>query len=134
MVVDPASRIKQEPSNQKGLSPMNTLRLSPLQHVASFAGAVFIVASLFVGASAIAQPRAGFYNATLSAAAAENHAVAGGVIWSCEGADCSAPRGTSRPGVMCARLVRELGPVANFSANGEALDAAALERCNASAS
>lgn len=113
---------------------MNSLRLSTMQHVASFAGAVVIVASLFAGAAAIAQPRTGFYDVTLSTPATEVRTVAGGVVWSCDGTSCTAPRGTSRPTMMCARLVRELGPVASFSANGEALDAAAIERCNGSAS
>ncbi len=113
---------------------MNTLRLSPFQRFASMAGAVVIVASLFAGASAIAQPRSGFYSATLSAAPSAPRTVAGGVVWSCEGTSCSAPRGTSRPSVICGRLVRELGPVASFTANGEALDAEALARCNAAAS
>ena len=113
---------------------MNTLRLSPIQHFASMAGAIVIVASLFAGASAIAQPRAGFYSATLSSEAAQPRTVAGGVVWSCEGTNCSAPRGTSRPAVICGRLVRELGPVASFTANGEAFDAEALTRCNAAAS
>ena len=112
---------------------MNTLRLSPIQHFASMAGAVVIVASLFAGAAAIAQPRTGFYSATLNNAAAQPRTVAGGVVWSCEGTNCSAPRGTSRPAVICGRLVRELGPVTSFAANGEALDADALARCNGSA-
>ena len=112
---------------------MNALRLSPLQHVASMAGAIVIVASLFVGASVSAQPRTGFYNATLNTAAVEPRTVAGGVIWTCEGTSCSAPRGTSRPSVICGRLVRELGPVASFTANGEAFDTEALARCNGTA-
>ncbi len=109
---------------------MNTLRLSLFQHFASMAGAVVIVASLFLGASAIAQPRSGFYSATLTSAAAQPRTVAGGVVWSCDGTNCTAPRGTSRPGVICGRMVRELGPVASFTANGEAFDAEALARCN----
>lgn len=113
---------------------MNALRLSPAQRLLSFAGAVGIAVSLLSGAAADAQPRSGaFYSATLATAAEAPRTVAGGVVWSCAGTDCSAPRGTSRPGVMCARLVREVGAVTAFTANGEALDAAALERCNASA-
>ena len=121
-------------SSRKGSPPMNALRLSPLQHVASFAGAVLIAATLLVGAEAQAQPRSGsFYSATLTVPADAARAVAGGVVWNCAGTDCSAPRGTSRPAVMCARLVREVGQVSSFVANGEALDAAGLERCNAAA-
>lgn len=113
---------------------MNALRLSPLQHVASFGAAVLIAATLLVGAEAQAQSRSGaFYSATLAAPADAPRTIAGGVVWNCAGTDCSAPRGTSRPAIMCARLVREVGPVSSFTANGEALDATALERCNAAA-
>ncbi len=114
---------------------MNALRLSPAQRFGSLAGAVLIATTLLSGAAAEAQPRGGsFYSATLVAPAEAPRAIAGGVVWNCTGSDCSAPRGTSRPTVMCARLVREVGAVTAFVANGAALDAAALERCNAAAS
>lgn len=114
---------------------MNHLRLSPLQRFGSFAAAVLIATTLLSGAAADAQTRPGaFYTATLAAPAEASRAIAGGVVWNCTGSDCSAPRGTSRPAVMCARLVREVGAVTAFVANGTALDATALERCNAAAS
>lgn len=114
---------------------MNALRLSPMQRLGSFAGAVLVATTLLSGAAADAQPRgSAFYNATLAAPAEAPRAIAGGVVWNCSGADCTAPRGTSRPTVMCARLVREVGAVTAFVADGAALDAAALERCNAAAS
>ncbi len=113
---------------------MNSLRLSPAQHITAFAGAVLIATTLLSGAAAEAQPRSGaFYSATLVAPAEAPRAIAGGVVWNCSGSDCSAPRGTSRPVVMCARLVREVGTVSAFVADGIALDAVALERCNAAA-
>ncbi len=113
---------------------MNLLRLSPAQHIASFGAAVVIAVSLLAGAEAQAQPRGtAYYSATLAAPAEASRAIAGGVVWNCAGTDCSAPRGTSRPAIMCARLVREVGAVARFAADGQALDAAALERCNAAA-
>lgn len=113
---------------------MNSLRLSTAQRFGSFGAAVLIATTLLSGAAADAQPRSGsFYSATLTAPAEAPRAIAGGVVWTCAGTDCSAPRGTSRPGVMCARLVREVGTVSSFTADGVALDAAALERCNAAA-
>lgn len=113
---------------------MNALRLSPAQRFSSFGAAVLIATSLLGGAAADAQPRSGgFYSATLAAPTDATRAIAGGVVWNCAGTDCTAPRGTSRPAVMCARLAREVGTVSAFTANGEALDAAALERCNAAA-
>lgn len=114
---------------------MNSLRLSFAQHLLSFAGAIIIVASLFVGATAIAQPRTAgaYYTATMATPASAPRAVAGSLVWNCAGTTCSASRGTSRPAIVCARLVRELGPVTSFVANGQALEAADLQRCNAAA-
>lgn len=111
---------------------MNILRLSAMQHLFAFAAAIFITASLLVGAAANAQGRnAGFYSATLTAPAAAPRAVAGSLVWNCAGTACTAGRDTSRPAVVCARLVRQLGPVSSFVANGRALEADDLARCNA---
>ncbi len=111
---------------------MPTLRLSPIERLLSLSAAIVIALTLFVGAAAQAQPvRAGYYQVQLAAPTSETRSVAGDVIWSCDGASCVAPRGTSRPGVMCARFVRHFGTVQSFVANGEALDAEALARCNA---
>ncbi|MFM6854702.1 MAG: CC_3452 family protein [Sphingopyxis sp.] len=113
---------------------MNTLRLSALHHVASFAFAILIAAGLFVSAAASAQPRStAFYNATLSTAATAPRTIAGEIVWNCDGTSYTAGRGTSRPAIVCARMVRSLGPVTSFTANGRALDAAELTRCNAAA-
>lgn len=112
----------------------NALRLSPLQHMVAVVGAVAIPLMLISGAAANAQARGGsYYNATLTTAAHAPRTVAGALIWNCSGTACTAPRGTSRPAVVCARLVRELGPVSAFSADGRALEGADLERCNAAA-
>ncbi len=67
----------------------------------------------------------------LTATATENRTVAGGVAWSCQGTTCVAGKGTSRPLRMCRELQRSLGDVAAFTADGEALEAADLARCNA---
>ena len=113
----------------------NPARLSAGQRIASFSAAAVLGLLLVSGAStAKAQTRPGaFYTATLTEAAAATRTVAGGLGWSCAGPACTAPRGTSRPAIVCARLVRELGPVSAFAADGRALEAADLERCNASA-
>lgn len=71
-----------------------------------------------------------YYTAQLAQPAAQSQAIAGGVAWSCEGTACVAPKGSSRPLRMCRELNRELGEVSAFTANGEALDAEALARCN----
>ena len=71
-----------------------------------------------------------FYRAELAAPAAEARPIAAGVAWFCNDDSCAATKGTSRPVIVCARLVKEVGPVASFTAGGEALDAAQLAKCN----
>lgn len=72
----------------------------------------------------------GYYRAQLSAPAAKTSTVAAGLVWKCAETSCAATKGTSRPAIVCARLVKEVGPVANFTADGKALEAAELARCN----
>ncbi|WP_408588992.1 CC_3452 family protein [Novosphingobium sp.] len=52
------------------------------------------------------------------------------LLWHCAGAECTAPRGSSRPAVVCARLVRSLGPVTHFATPQGDLAAEDLARCN----
>ena len=70
---------------------------------------------------------------TLAAPAPSARTVAGSLVWTCAGVNCNAPRGNSRPAIVCARLVRALGAVETFSADNQPLDAGQLQRCNASA-
>jgi len=72
-----------------------------------------------------------YYRAELVNPAGEDRAVAGGVAWFCKGNICVAERGKSRPVRMCQSLARELGPVAEFKVDGEALEAEQLSTCNA---
>lgn len=72
-----------------------------------------------------------YYRAELAQPAKEDRAVAGGVAWFCKGNVCVAERGNSRPVRMCESLVRELGPVADFKVDGDALEAEQLATCNA---
>ena len=72
-----------------------------------------------------------FYEAQLATPAeAKRTEIQNGVVWKCAGADCRGTEGQSRPEVVCARLVRKVGPLAGFAVQGEALDAAALAKCN----
>ncbi|MFC4294104.1 hypothetical protein ACFO0A_03420 [Novosphingobium tardum] len=52
------------------------------------------------------------------------------VAFNCAGSECAATKGTSRPEVVCARLAKKVGPIASFTAKGEALDADGLAKCN----
>lgn len=72
-----------------------------------------------------------FYEAQLATPAeAKRTEIQNGVVWKCAGADCRGNEGQSRPEVVCARLVRKVGPLAGFSVKGDALDAEALAKCN----
>lgn len=71
-----------------------------------------------------------FYRAELAAPAAEARPIAGDLAWSCSDTSCAADKGKSRPVIVCARLAKEVGPVANFVVDGEALDEEQLARCN----
>src|SRR6478735_6761694 len=71
-----------------------------------------------------------YYHAELAQPATSGRVIAGGVLWMCEGTQCFAGKGTSRPVVMCKRLAEAASPVASFSFGGEALDADDLAQCN----
>ena len=106
---------------------MFKLTLSPLITLLSLSGAAL------VGTLAVAPATAAggaHYRAELAKPAPEGRFVARDVVWICEGTTCSAARGTSRPAVMCAALVKKAGPVTDFIVNGKALEANELARCN----
>lgn len=85
-----------------------------------------------LGSAAVAQPNNSFYNVTLAQPAATKNVVRGMLI-NCDGANCAAAEGTSRPAIVCASIARELGPVTSFRAGEQALDGEALAKCNAKA-
>ncbi|MBA4353229.1 MAG: hypothetical protein C0409_00920 [Novosphingobium sp.] len=75
-----------------------------------------------------------FYSATLTRPMdGAQKVIQKGVLWNCEGAACVAPRDTSRPAIVCARLVQKVGPVARFTTPQGDLAADDLARCNESA-
>ena len=75
-----------------------------------------------------------FYSATLTRPMdGAQKVIQKGVLWKCEGDVCSAPRDTSRPVIVCARLVQKVGPVARFATPQGDLAAEDLARCNESA-
>ena len=73
----------------------------------------------------------GYYRAELAQPASQPRAIAGSLVWSCQGTSCTADKGTSRPLRICRELNRKFGAVASFTAKGEALSAEELARCNA---
>jgi len=83
-----------------------------------------------LAAPAAARDNAPYYQAELTAPAASNRVIAGGVLWFCDGTQCVAAKGSARPAVMCKRLAAETAPVARFSYEGKDLDGEELRRCN----
>ncbi|MBR0552447.1 CC_3452 family protein [Stakelama marina] len=54
-------------------------------------------------------------------------------LWKCTDDACVAGSGRSRPEVMCERIVKHVGKLTEFTAEGSPLDAKALAKCNARA-
>ncbi len=75
----------------------------------------------------------GGYSVTLAAAPAEAKIMAGGTVFVCKGADCTARESASSPLRVCTALAKETGPVAAFTFAGKAFDEAKLAKCNANA-
>jgi hypothetical protein len=60
--------------------------------------------------------------------------VAGDSVWRCTDNACVSGNATStRPAIVCAALVRQVGALRSFSANGRAFGAEELQACNARA-
>lgn len=97
--------------------------------ILSIAGALLVGAATLLAATANAAD-GGYYRAELANPAPKAKFVARDVVWACDGANCAAGRGTSRPQLMCASLAKQAGQVKSFTANGVALAAEELARCN----
>lgn len=70
------------------------------------------------------------FEAQLAAPTQETRAIAGGVVFRCEGTTCSGPRSGDRPLRVCTELRREVGQIASFTVDGEAISESLLARCN----
>ena len=86
-----------------------------------------------VPVSGFAQTTRGYYSATPVAAPAKASIVTRSTVWHCGEGVCTASKATSRDAIMCELMVREVGALQSFSANGAAFDADALAKCNARA-
>ncbi len=74
--------------------------------------------------------QSGHIVAQLAAPTDETRAIAGGVVFRCEGSTCTAPRSGDRPLRVCTELRREVGAIASFTINGEPISESLLDRCN----
>jgi hypothetical protein len=86
-----------------------------------------ILSFALLAAPAFAAP---YYRAEPAAAPAQTRFVARDNVWRCEGGACVSERSGSRHPTVCTALVREVGALTSFSADGRAFAAEELEACN----
>lgn len=100
----------------------------------AFLALVVASASFVTTAAPVRAANGPFYSATLTRPMdGAQKIIQKGVLWKCDGAACTAPRDTSRPVMVCARLVQKVGTVTRFSTPQGELAAPDLARCNESA-
>jgi hypothetical protein len=90
----------------------------------------FLALATLAAAPLAARDAGPYYRAELAQPAEGGKVIAGGVLWLCEGTQCFAGKGTSRPVVMCKRLAEAASAVTGFSFGGETLGADELAQCN----
>ena len=88
------------------------------------------IAAVFAPAALQASPSAPYFSVELVEPAGKSEAIAGGVLFRCEGNACAAPRSRDRALRVCSELRREVGTIASFSAGGTLLPDTQLARCN----
>ena len=90
--------------------------------------------SLSVGLIAPAIAAGPHYRADPSAKPAAAKLAVRDTLWRCGDAGCAATQASaSRPAIVCALLVSEVGTLRSFSAGGQPLSAEALAKCNSRA-
>jgi hypothetical protein len=91
-------------------------------------------AAIFTAAALLAAPAmAGSYSAKPIAAPAATKIIGKDISWICGPDACQGSTEASRPLVLCQDLAKRAGRLESFVANGRALSAAELDKCNASA-
>lgn len=88
------------------------------------------VGAMFAGTAAHAAEGGAFYRAELTAPVSQQTVITDGIAWKCEGSTCSAAKGNSRDAIVCARLVKKVGPLTGFASRKGALEGDDLARCN----
>ena len=92
--------------------------------------AVLSTSVAIVPAALLASDTATYFTAELVEATGDAEAIAGGVLFQCEGTSCKAPRSRDRALRVCRELQREVGPIASFSVGGTPISETQLARCN----
>jgi hypothetical protein len=91
---------------------------------------MFYLAATLIAASAAP---AFHYAAEPVAAPAAAKLVIRDTMWRCGPSGCGGSESNSRPSIVCAALVKEIGPLRSFTAAGKPFAAEELEKCNAAA-
>jgi hypothetical protein len=73
------------------------------------------------------------YSAKPVATDAPASIIARDISWKCGPAACRGSTEYGRPMVLCQALAREVGRIERFTVDGQALPAAALDKCNGAA-
>lgn len=99
-----------------------------------FFGAASLSSLLLVAApQAYAASDGSFYRAELAAPVEMRRAIVRDAMFTCDGTSCMGTKTNSRANIVCASFVREFGAAASFVADGKALDADDLAKCNSRA-
>jgi len=106
------------------------LSQSPLRASMFFSIAAMASLTLFTATTAEARSTPIAYTAELQAPVEAAQEIIKGTVIRCDGTKCIGAKSTSAPRTICAKIVDEFGPVADFAYKGEAFDAEALAKCN----
>jgi hypothetical protein len=96
--------------------------------------ASLIFTPLILGAALAASPAgAANYSAKPVTKPQASRIIARDISWTCGPDACQGSTAESRPAILCQGLAKRAGPLENFVANGRALAAGELAKCNQSA-
>ena len=88
----------------------------------------------FVAIATLASPAlAGTYSAKPAAAPASAKIIGKDISWNCTADGCRGSTEASRPIIICEDLAKRAGRIEGFSADGKALNAEQLAKCNSAA-
>jgi hypothetical protein len=92
------------------------------------------VAAFIAAATLFAGPAfAGTYSAKPVAAPAAGKIIGKDISWACAGDTCRGSTDSSRPMILCQDLAKRAGQIESFIADGKALAADQLAKCNSAA-
>lgn len=97
------------------------------------AAAAAATLALTPAASFAQGPVRGYYSATPATAPTKVSMITRSTVWKCDAGVCVAGKADARDTIVCELLVREVGTLTAFRANGSEFDADALAKCNAKA-